>query len=138
MKFFEKATPESCGISSKNIVGFIEAMCKGMEDQETHSFMLVRYGKLVAEGYFAPYDSEVEHTLFSVSKSFASIAIGFLVEEGFVSDYQIAYELVLRCNLRFVSGEEMKTLAQKNLAELSSADPALFGGTLPADDFYYI
>ena len=62
---------------------------------------------------------------------------GFLVEKGFISDYKIAYELVLRCNLRFVNGEEMKTLAQKNLAELNSADPALFGETLPAEDFYY-
>ena len=59
-----------------------------------------------------------------------------LVKEGFVSTEQIAYELVLRCNLRFVSGEEMKTLAQNNLAELNAADPALFGA-LPAEDFYY-
>ena len=60
----------------------------------------------------------------------------FLVEESFVSDPQVAYELVVRCNLRFVSGEEMKILAQKNLAELNAADPALFGA-LPAEDFYY-
>lgn len=93
MKFFEKVTPESCGVSSKNIVGFIEAMCKGMDDQETHSFMLVRHGKILAEGYFAPYEKDVEHTLFSVSKSFASIAIGFLVEEGKIKtdDYIYTY-----------------------------------------------
>ena len=93
MRFFEKVTPESCGVSSKNIVGFIEAMCKGMDDQETHSFMLIRHGKLLAEGYFAPYEKDVEHTLFSVSKSFASIAIGFLVEEGKIKtdDYVYTY-----------------------------------------------
>ena len=93
MKFFEKATPESCGISSKNIIGFIEAMCKGLEDQETHSFLLLRHGKLVCEGYFDPYEKDTEHTLFSVSKSFASIAIGFLVEEGKITtdDYIHTY-----------------------------------------------
>ena len=60
-----------------------------------------------------------------------------LVAEGFVSDSQVAYELVLRCNLRFVSGEEMKELAMKNLAELNAADPAILGGALPAENFYY-
>ena len=60
----------------------------------------------------------------------------FLVEENFISEKQIGYELVMRCNLRFVSGEEMKILAQKNLAELNAADPTLFGA-LPAEDFYY-
>lgn len=85
MTFFEKATPESCGISSKNIIGFIEAMCHGLENQETHSFLLLRHGKLVCEGYFSPYDADTEHTLFSVSKSFTSIAIGLLAEEGKIS-----------------------------------------------------
>ncbi len=82
MKFFEKATPESCGISSKNIIDFVEALCQGLENQETHSFLLIRHGKLVCEGYFAPYNKNTEHMLYSISKSFASTAIGLLVDEG--------------------------------------------------------
>ena len=80
--FLKKATPESCGISSENIINFIEEMCQGLPNQETHSFMLIRHGKLLFEGYFSPYNEETEHSLFSVSKSFASTAIGFLVSEG--------------------------------------------------------
>ncbi len=93
MSFLEKATPESCGISSKNIIDFVEALCQGLEDQETHSFLLIRHGKLVCEGYFSPYSCETKHTLFSVSKSFTSIAIGYLVEEGKISvdDYIYTY-----------------------------------------------
>ena len=90
---FQKATPEQCGISSKSIIDFIEAICQGQEDQETHSFLLLRHGKLVCEGYFAPYNRDTEHTLFSVSKSFTSTAIGFLAEEGKISvdDYIYTY-----------------------------------------------
>ena len=42
MEFFEKATPESCGISSDNIIDFVEALCQADNEQETHSFMLLR------------------------------------------------------------------------------------------------
>ncbi len=91
--FIQRATPESCGISSENIINFIEALCQGEENQETHSFMLIRHGKLLAEGYFSPYNEETKHSLFSVSKAFASTAIGFLVSEGkiktddYISEY---------------------------------------------------
>ena len=93
MSFFEKATPESCGISSKNIIDFIDALCQVPDTLETHSFVLLRHGKLVGEGYFAPYNIETEHSLFSVSKSFTSMAIGFLVEEGKINidDYIYTY-----------------------------------------------
>lgn len=93
MNIFPKATPEECGISSKDIINFIEAICQAEEDQETHSFLLIRHGKLICEGYFAPYNRDTEHTLFSVSKSFTSTAIGFLEEEGKLStdDYIYTY-----------------------------------------------
>ena len=93
MNFFEKVTPEACGISSENIIKFVEALCNGKINQETHSFMLIRHGKLVCEGYFSPYNAETEHSLFSVSKSFTSMAIGLLKDEGklklddLISDY---------------------------------------------------
>ncbi len=91
--FIKKATPESCGISSKNILKFVEAICQGLPDQETHSFMLIRHGKMLFEGYFSPYNEETEHSLFSVSKAFASTAIGFLVAEGKIKtdDYICEY-----------------------------------------------
>lgn len=93
MSYFEKATPEACGVSSESIINFVEALCQGLSDQETHSFLLLRHGKLLCEGYFAPYNKETEHTLFSVSKSFTSIAIGFLIEEGKIKldDYIYTY-----------------------------------------------
>ena len=42
MSFFEKATPESCGVSSENIINFVEKLCQVPETLETHSFLLIR------------------------------------------------------------------------------------------------
>lgn len=81
-QFLPMATPESCGVASECITNFAHAMCQSKENQETHGFLLIRHGKLLAEAYFAPYHKDKEHTLFSVSKSFTSVAIGYLVDEG--------------------------------------------------------
>jgi CubicO group peptidase (beta-lactamase class C family) len=43
--------------------------------------MIVRHGKVVAEGWWAPYGPGLRHTLYSTSKSFTSTAVGFAVTE---------------------------------------------------------
>lgn len=50
-----------------------------------HSFMLVRHGHVVAEGWWRPYDAETPHVLFSLSKSFTSTAVGLAIAEGKLS-----------------------------------------------------
>jgi len=47
-----------------------------------HSFMLLRHGQVVAEGWWGPLRPEFNHTLYSMSKSFTSTAVGFAVSEG--------------------------------------------------------
>jgi len=77
---FPRASPESQGISSQSILQFLEATkTSGIS---WHSFMLLRHGKVVAEGWWKPYDSHYVHSLYSLSKSFTSTAIGLLVKEG--------------------------------------------------------
>ncbi len=44
--------------------------------------MLVRHGRVVAEGWWAPYGPHFNHTLYSMSKSFTSTAVGLAVAEG--------------------------------------------------------
>lgn len=74
-----RATPESQGISSTDILKFVNAM----EDSkhEFHSFMVVRHGKVISEGWWNPYRADLRHTMYSVSKSFAATAVGFAVAE---------------------------------------------------------
>jgi CubicO group peptidase (beta-lactamase class C family) len=79
-----KSSPEAEGISSRAIMDFIEAAEKEQPDA-LHSMMIVRHGKIVAEGWWDPYNPESPHLLYSLSKSFTSTAIGLAVEEGLIS-----------------------------------------------------
>ncbi len=82
MSQLQYVSPEAVGISSEAILKFIDRLEKL---EHPHSFMLLRHGKTAAEGYFKPYRAETPHLLFSISKSFTSLAIGFAVQEGILS-----------------------------------------------------
>ena len=72
--------PEEQGVSSSCLLNFLELAEQKLDS--LHSLMLVRHGKVVAEGWWAPYSSDTPHMLFSLSKSFTSTAIGMAVAEG--------------------------------------------------------
>jgi CubicO group peptidase (beta-lactamase class C family) len=78
-----RSTPERQGISSNDILAFVEAADK--EIDAMHSFMLVRHGQVLAEGWWRPYDAQTPHVLYSLSKSFTSTAVGLAVAEGKLS-----------------------------------------------------
>src|SRR5512144_3243466 len=75
-----RTTPEAEGVSSAGILAFLDAV--GRSKPEMHSFMLVRHGRVVAEGWWSPYGPEFNHTMYSLSKSFTSTAVGFAMAEG--------------------------------------------------------
>ena len=80
---FKRTSPEAEGIPSSAVLDFVRAV-----EQHTHpldavqGFMLLRHGNVAAEGWWAPYGPEAPHSLFSLSKSFTSTAIGLAVAEG--------------------------------------------------------
>jgi CubicO group peptidase (beta-lactamase class C family) len=78
-----RSTPEAQGVLSSGVLAFVEAADK--EIDSLHSFMLVRHGHVVAEGWWAPYSAESPHMLFSLSKSFTSTAVGIAAAEGKLS-----------------------------------------------------
>ncbi len=78
-----RKSPESQGVSSAGINNFLKATKES--GLEWHSFMLLRHGNVVAEGWWKPFEAANKHTLYSLSKSFTSSAIGFLVSEGKIS-----------------------------------------------------
>src|SRR5438876_7765469 len=78
-----RSSPEAQGVQSSAIQAFIEAADKDLD--ALHSFLLVRHGHVVAEGWWAPYSAESPHVLFSLSKSFTSTAVGMAVAEGKLS-----------------------------------------------------
>lgn len=80
MLTFETVTPESTGIASQCIINFINRL-QGKQ-VPMHSLLLLHKDKLIAEGYYTPYTADTLHRMFSISKSFSSIAIGLLEAEG--------------------------------------------------------
>lgn len=76
----QRATPESQGITSAAVLQFIDALDSQID--EIHSVMLLRHGRVVAEGWWSPYSPKVPHLLFSLSKSFTSTAVGLAIAEG--------------------------------------------------------
>src|SRR5689334_16801314 len=52
---------------------------------ELHSLMVVHHGRVVAEGWWAPYSADRPHLLYSLTKSFTSIAVGLAIEDGLLS-----------------------------------------------------
>ncbi|MCS7463995.1 beta-lactamase family protein [Paenibacillus doosanensis] len=78
-----RSTPEEQGVAASGIAGFLSAV--EAKRLELHGLMIVRHGHVVAEGWWAPYNSEQPHMLFSLSKSFTSTAVGFAVAEGLLT-----------------------------------------------------
>ena len=78
-----RTAPEAQGISSTAILNFLSAVEQNIH--ELQSFMLVRHGQVVAEGWWNPYAANSPHMLYSLSKSFTSSAIGLAVAEGRLS-----------------------------------------------------
>lgn len=77
------ATPESVGISSTAIRDYIEALIE--RGVNLHSFLVLKNGKICAEGYCPPYTEDKLQRMYSISKSFSSAAIGLMITEGRIS-----------------------------------------------------
>jgi len=78
-----KGTPEETGIPSGAILSFLKRLDRNHIPM--HSVLLMRRNKLIFEGYYAPCRKGELHRMFSVSKSFTSLAIAKLAEEGKLS-----------------------------------------------------
>ncbi|GAA5120011.1 serine hydrolase [Luteolibacter yonseiensis] len=75
-----RSTPEEQGVSPAAIVKFVEAADKNVNT--FHSFMIVRHGHVIAEGWWKPESADKPHILNSVSKSFNSTAVGLAIQDG--------------------------------------------------------
>ena len=75
-----RSTPESQGVPSDAIL----AMVRRWESSgcEPHSVMVVRHGRVLAQGWWAPYQRDGIQLLYSVSKTFLAIAAALAEEEG--------------------------------------------------------
>lgn len=76
----EKITPEEIGISSKLVKRYIDKL--NQRKLKMHSVLMIKGDKLFGEFYWKPFSAEQNHRMYSVTKSFVSIAIGLLIDDG--------------------------------------------------------
>jgi CubicO group peptidase (beta-lactamase class C family) len=74
-----RSTPEAQGIPTQAIIDFVHQADSTVDTFD--SFMILRHGRVIAEGYWKPAADDVPHILNSVSKSFNATAIGLAIHE---------------------------------------------------------
>lgn len=79
-KPFETATPEAVGVRSEDILSYIDALERS--GTEMHGLMIMRHGKLCAQGWWAPFGPNLRHGLQSHTKTYAATAVGIAYTEG--------------------------------------------------------
>lgn len=74
------STPEAQGMESATLSQMLQLLKD--EDKNINSMLIVRHGTIVLEAYFAPYDAETRHDLYSATKSVTSALIGLAIQDG--------------------------------------------------------
>ena len=122
-----RSTPEQEGVSSDGIVQFLNACdTSGLEN---HSFMMLRHGNVIAEGWWKPYGPEYKHIMFSASKTFTATAVGLAVAENRlkVTDKIISF---FPYSLPDSISDYMKEMTVKDLLIMSAGqdpEPSVWG-----------
>ncbi len=79
----KRVRPEAVGVDPKGVLDFIDSVER--RGAEMHSMMLLRHGKVCAEGWWKPYNPDSPGMMYSFTKSLTSTAIGFARQEGKLS-----------------------------------------------------
>lgn len=83
-RWLPRSTPEAEGLSSDMLRSFFCDVAAA-KNANAHSLLVLRHGKVAAEGYFSPYKKGVWHVTHSLCKSFTGSAVGLAVAEGLFS-----------------------------------------------------
>jgi CubicO group peptidase (beta-lactamase class C family) len=81
--FLPRSAPAVSGVSSRAIAAMLDRL--EAQSVECHSLMVVRRGHVVAEGWWAPFSADRPHLLYSLTKSFTSVAVGLVIADGLLS-----------------------------------------------------
>jgi len=78
-----RSTPSAEGVSSRAVLELLDRL--EAQAVECHSLVVVRHGRVVVEGWWAPYTAARPHLLYSLTKSFTAVAVGLAVADGLLS-----------------------------------------------------
>ena len=112
-----RATPREAGVPA----AALDALFRGLsgEANGTHTCMVTRGGKVIAEGGYAPYTPRIWHVTHSLCKSVTGTAIGMMVDEGLLSlDTHICDIFPEKCSL--LTSRRTRALTVRHLLTMTS------------------
>lgn len=115
-KEFPRTTPEAVGIPSASVEWLLDRLEEGWT--EPHGLMIMRHGKVCAEGWWAPYASGIRHGLQSHTKTYAATAVGIAYTEGL---------LKLTDRIVDIFADEISENPSENLKKLTVRDVLCMG-----------
>lgn len=100
-------------------------------------------GVLVVRSEFAEQNPEALDSLLAAYEQSVNFVnenpaeAAAIIEENGIIKAAVAEKAIPKCNIVFISGNEMRTKLEGFLNVLFSMNPKAVGGALPGDDFYY-
>ena len=76
----ERTAPEQVGLDSRGVLAYLDYLERS--GTEMHGLMILRRGKVAAEGWWAPYSPALRHNSWSLSKSYVATAVGAACSRG--------------------------------------------------------
>lgn len=83
-KELPRCAPEEVGIPSEVISRLVDAL-DSFPGSEMHGLMVMRHGKVCAEGWWQPFAPGQAHICWSQSKTYTATGIGVLITQGKLS-----------------------------------------------------
>ncbi|HEX4792470.1 MAG TPA: serine hydrolase [Humisphaera sp.] len=77
-----RSTPEAQGLPAQAVLDYVQAADKV---NTQHSFMIVRHGQVIGEGWWKPEAADKPHVLNSLTKTWNATAVGLAIESGKLS-----------------------------------------------------
>ena len=113
-------TPEEAGVHSSSVKKYIELLEKNQ--LSTHDMIISKGDDIFFEKYWHPFKGDMPHRMYSVTKSFVSLAIGFLEQDGRISlNDRIAKYFPKETKNQ--TDENMLSQTIKNMLMMSTAKP---------------
>ena len=127
---FERITPSQAGVDARGVLDFIAAQQES--GQELHSLMLLRGGRVFADGWWAPYSPTTLQLVYSMSKTVTSALVGLAVADGCFGYDDLLVDLVPDL-VDDAVGQAARRIRVRDLLGMASGhtvDPLLWRGGL--------
>lgn len=113
-----RCTPKDADVRYDALDTFYRALAAS-EDTGAHCAIVVRHGKVVSEGFFAPYAPAYWQVTHSLAKSFVCTAIGMLADEGMLSPTERVID-ILPEKVSLLAGRRTRAITVDDLLTMRS------------------